>query len=189
MILSLLSWAATYTVFQFFWMPLNSFYRIFYLPPLLLILIYVTDKYIRRYIKALTICVVLMILWNFLFYIYPRSCAAHNDPLMAALRLAERAETGERIYYKNFDTDNWIIRYFNLETKWFPFSGIHDIHPNEAVWVDPSAWELLSSSRTTASCVRLLGEVRSKSDRREIVFRKIMVSDQCRESANGSTDR
>lgn len=170
-------------------MPLNSFYRIFYLPPLLLIFLYVIDKYIRKYIKALIICVVLMILWNFLFYIYPRSRAAHNDPLMAALRLAERAGAGDRIYYKNFDTDNWVIRYFNLETKWFPLSGIHDIHPNEAVWVDPSAWEWLSSSRTTASCIRLIGEMRSKSDRREIVFRKIMVPDQCRENGNSPVGR
>lgn len=189
LISSLLSWVIIYIVFQFFWMPLNSFYRILYLPPFLLMVLYIFDRYIMNYIKVVIICVVLMILWNFLFYIYPRSRVAHNDPLMAALRLAEKVETGERIYYKNFDTDNWVIRYFNFETKWFVLSDIRDIYPNETVWVDPSAWEWLSSSRTTASCVRLLGEMRSKSDRREIVFRKITVFDQCRENANGSTDR
>jgi hypothetical protein len=70
-----LVWAAVYVVFLFFWLPQNTFYRLFYLPALILLLglALASIKNARTGSRALAAFVIVMVLANFLFLTYPSS--------------------------------------------------------------------------------------------------------------------
>ena len=70
-----LVWAAVYVVFLFFWLPQNTFYRLFYLPALILLLglALASVKNARAGSRALAAFVIVMVLANFLFLTYPSS--------------------------------------------------------------------------------------------------------------------
>ena len=70
-----LVWAAVYVVFLFFWLPQNTFYRLFYLPALILLLglTLASVKNTRAGSRALAAFVIVMVLANFLFLTYPSS--------------------------------------------------------------------------------------------------------------------
>jgi hypothetical protein len=70
-----LMWAAVYIVFLFFWLPQNTFYRLFYLPALILLLglALASVKNARPESRALAAFVIVMALANFIFLIYPSS--------------------------------------------------------------------------------------------------------------------
>ena len=64
-------WLATYVVFLFFWLPWNTFYKLFCLPPIIVILAHLLMPYRgpRRY--RLILFVATLALANLGFYIYP----------------------------------------------------------------------------------------------------------------------
>ena len=64
-------WIFVYVGFLFFWMPQNTFYRLFYLPPVVLLAGIGLRQWGGR--RALYAAVALIGTWNFLFYIYPDS--------------------------------------------------------------------------------------------------------------------
>jgi hypothetical protein len=66
-------WLATYVVFLFFWLPSNTFYKLFCLPAIIVIMAYVLREYRgpRRYRLALLVAT--MALANLAFYIFPYS--------------------------------------------------------------------------------------------------------------------
>jgi len=70
-----LVWTFVYVVFLFFWLPQNTFYRLFYLPALILLLGLLLVAAPRRAAKPRTLAafVVAVALANFLFMIYPYS--------------------------------------------------------------------------------------------------------------------
>src|ERR1051325_8876683 len=74
-LLLLLVWTAVYVVFLFFWLPQNTFYRLFYLPALILLLglALAPVKNARAGSRALAAFVIVMALANFLFLTYPSS--------------------------------------------------------------------------------------------------------------------
>ena len=74
-LLLLLVWTAVYVVFLFFWLPQNTFYRLFYLPALILLLglALARVKNARAGSRALAAFVIVMALANFLFLTYPSS--------------------------------------------------------------------------------------------------------------------
>ena len=71
LLLSLL-WIAAYVAFLFFWLPQNTFYRLFYLPALILLLGLALAS-VKDKSGALAALVVAIALANFLFLIYPAS--------------------------------------------------------------------------------------------------------------------
>jgi hypothetical protein len=85
-----LMWAAVYLVFLFFWLPQNTFYRLFYLPALILLLglAFSSMKNANRETRALAAFAIAMTLANFIFLIYPFS---HPQP---SLRTAPKHQTG-----------------------------------------------------------------------------------------------
>lgn len=110
--LSLIGWAAVYTAFLFFWMPQNTFYRLFYLPPLIAVAI-------AAWRPALALRFVpVILLWNFVFVIYPQSRPERNAPLQFAIAQHGRWTPGTPIVFRRFGPDLWTISYFSPGTAW-----------------------------------------------------------------------
>jgi len=70
-----LFWVFLYVVFLFFWLPQNTFYRLFYLPALILLLGLLLASIQDRTSKPRTLAafVIVVALANFLFLMYPFS--------------------------------------------------------------------------------------------------------------------
>jgi hypothetical protein len=82
LLLSLI-WVAVYVAFLFFWLPQNTFYRLFYLPGLIIVfgLALVSIRNPRAESLALAAFVSVVVLANFLFLIYPSSWPAPHTTL------------------------------------------------------------------------------------------------------------
>lgn len=83
LLLSLL-WVFMYVVFLFFFLPQNTFYRLFYLPALILLLglLLAARQNKTAHPRTLTAFVILVALANFLFLIYPDSPIRNQSALI-----------------------------------------------------------------------------------------------------------
>jgi hypothetical protein len=115
-------WIAPYVVFLFFFIPQNVFYRLFYLPAIILILggmlsaIHSSPNHVCRYRAGLL--AVAVFLANLTFSQYPYTQARANPPLAFALSLNKVWSTGTVVYYASPNTDGSLVRYFNPATVW-----------------------------------------------------------------------
>jgi hypothetical protein len=75
-----LVWTFVYQVFLFFRLPQNTFYRLFYLPALILLFGLLLAAIPHRIPRTLAVSVVAVALANFLFLIYPSSLSPHTNP-------------------------------------------------------------------------------------------------------------
>ena len=107
----LLAWVAAYSAFLFFWMPQNTFYRLFYLPPLALLCGVDLDRWGAR--RATYVAFAILGAWNFLFYIYPHSLVETNTVLRGALAMRSLWKPGTWLYLGSFNADEWTILCFN----------------------------------------------------------------------------
>jgi hypothetical protein len=112
----LLLWAAVYVCFLFVWMPQNTFYRLFYLPPLILLAAEVSWSVRGREIAGAA--VVLLFSANFALLIYPGSRVENNPPLACAMRFEPQWPGGTPIVFERFHPDLWTISYFNPQAAW-----------------------------------------------------------------------
>jgi hypothetical protein len=142
-----LLWAVVYLAFLFFWLPQNTFYRLFYLPPLVILLGLVLDA-IPQTGKRRTFATALFIaaagLANFLFLIYPFSHVEKYPPLEFALQMKREWPAGTVIYYAAQNSDEALMRYFNPETQWKPLPP--DLLPDANAWLETSAIDHLSAT-------------------------------------------
>ena len=116
-----LLWSVVYLIFLFFWLPQNTFYRLFYLPALILILglaLSAFPQLSERRTYATALFVIAVALANFLFLIYPSSHVENNPPLEFALRMKREWSPGTIIYYGAQNSDAELVRYFNPGTQW-----------------------------------------------------------------------
>lgn len=113
-----LSWTAVYLVFLFFWLPQNTFYRLFYLPALILLLGLALASFKGPRSWALAVFVAAVALANFLFLIYPFSHVEKYPPLVFALQMNREWPAGTVIYYGAENSDEQLVRYFNPGTRW-----------------------------------------------------------------------
>ncbi len=115
-------WTFAYLAFLFVWLPHNTFYRLFYLPALILLVGIVlatyeqANKQPRRF--RLAFLVLIVVLFNFLFLIYPYSHAQKYPPLAFALEMKEAWPRNTIIFYGAANSDNSLVKYFNEGTKW-----------------------------------------------------------------------
>jgi len=115
-------WIAIYIVFLFFFIPQNTFYRLFYLAPIVLLggtLLNAAGKaqgHVRRYRAALF--VVAMFCANLAFSQYPYTQVRANPPLELALKLNQVWRPGTTVYFALPNSDESLIRYFNPATVW-----------------------------------------------------------------------
>jgi len=119
LLLSLL-WAGVYVVFLFFWLPQNTFYRLFYLPALIIVLglALTSVKNARPKTRALAAFVIAAALANFLFLIYPFSHVEKYPPLAFAQQMNREWPTGTVIFYMDESSDVSLVRYFTPRTRW-----------------------------------------------------------------------
>ncbi len=151
-------WIAVYVVFLFFWLPQNTFYRLFYLPAIVLLFGEipaawgVSDSGKRSY--RLALFVVLMALANFLFFIFPYSHAEKYPPLSAALEMNRTWQPGTVVLYGSENSDNSLFQYFNRETEWKPLPEVDQLETelrksNESgkeVWLEATAIDQLKGT-------------------------------------------
>lgn len=151
-------WASTYLIFLFFWIPMNTFYRMFYLPSFIIligILLCRHDLPEKRKWLAPSF-VVVMAVSNFLFFIYPYSHVRKVTPLELALNMNSIWSKGSVIYYSRMESDNQLIKYFNPYTSWkrVEETEIDDLESEMRtiyeqggdVWMETTAFEEFSRS-------------------------------------------
>ena len=150
-----LLWSSVYLVFLFFWLPQNTFYRLFYLPALILLLglalSALSRSGVRRtYVTALFIAAVGLA--NFLFLIYPFSHVEKYPPLAFALQMQNELFPGTVIYYAAENSDAALVRYFNRLTQWkllpakIPQPGRVSLPPSPPAWLETTAIDRLSAT-------------------------------------------
>ena len=115
-------WIAIYLIFLFFFIPQNTFYRLFYLPALILLAgsflapFELSAQRVRRFRVALFVS--LVVVANFTFSAYPYSLVSTNPPLALAIKLNQAWTPGTRVYFSTWNTDNGLVRYFNPTVSW-----------------------------------------------------------------------
>ena len=170
-------WFGTYAVFLTFWLPANTFYRLFYLPSLLLLFGIILAQHenscagTRTYATALLAG--MMAISNFTFDIFPNSRVQSNPPLEFALKMNQVWSPGTVIFYRTFNTDDWTIRYFNPETIWRHWqpadlsslgAELHDRQLLAAMgkahdptgWLDTTAFDLIDSTTAGREWLRFV---------------------------------
>jgi hypothetical protein len=155
LLLSLL-WTIVYVVFLFFWLPQNTFYRLFYLPALILLFGVALSSLenrvsVRRFRLAALVAAVALA--NFLFLIYPYSHVQKYPPLAFALQMNREWPTAMVIYYAAENSDAGLVRYFNPTTIWkrLPSSALDAeltaiYREGATVWLETTAIDQLRSA-------------------------------------------
>ena len=144
-----LVWTIVYVVFLHFFLPQNTFYRLFYLPAFILLLglglSSLKDKASNSW--RLAVFVAAVALANFLFLIYPFSHVEKYPPLAFALQMNREWPVGTVIVYGAESSDVSLLRYFTPGTKWKPLrpSTIADLEGGTA-WLETSAIDQLAST-------------------------------------------
>ena len=159
LVLLSLVWSGVYLVFLFFWMPQHTFYRLFYLPALILLVGLViaprsADSRPRKF--RLPLIVAVMAISNFLFLIFPYSHEQKFPPLAFALEMNKTWPPGTVIYYALENSDESLFRYFNPSTVWKKLnataptileSELHDIYNKGATaWFEVTAIDRFSAT-------------------------------------------
>jgi len=152
-----LVWLSAYVVFLFFWLPHNTFYKLFCLPAIL----FVAGQWLAQYRgprrHRLALFVATMALANLALYIFPYSRPDYNQALRFATRMRPLWSDGTVVYYSDFTVDDWFIRYFNPQTTWkamdprdsveaFAGRAARDVESGHEVWLDTTAVGILATS-------------------------------------------
>ena len=150
------AWIALYLVFLFFWLPHNTFYRLFYLPAIILLLAVLLKNVERkeRPTWRLGLFTAIVILFNFLFFIYPYSHIEKNPPLSLAVEMNRVWQPGTILYFHSENSDNNLIAYFNPAIEWRPLREVDQVSgelkqlyaEGKTAWLEASAIDQLRSS-------------------------------------------
>lgn len=115
-------WIIGYLIFLFFFIPQNTFYRLFYLPAIIILAGTFLAPYearpnrVRRYRAALLVALVMAA--NLTFSAYPYALVRANPPLALALQLNQAWPQGTLIYFGAWNSDISLVKYFNPQTVW-----------------------------------------------------------------------
>ena len=148
-----LVWAFSYLVFLFFWLPQNTFYRVFYLPALVLLLglvLAALPQMGERRTDVVALFVAAVSLANFLFLIYPFSQVEKYPPLAFAREMNRAWPAGTVVYYAATNSDAQLVRYFNPQTEW----QLLPDQPPSASWLETTAIDRLSATPQGAQWLR-----------------------------------
>ena len=139
-----LVWTIVYVVFLFFFLPQNTFYRLFYLPALILLLGVGLSLLKSRATSSwrLGVFVAAVGLANFLFLIYPFSHVEKYPPLAFAQQMNREWPPGTVIYYGAESSDVSLVRYFTRGTHWKVFQ------PDSIPALEPEIGDVYSQGGT-----------------------------------------
>jgi hypothetical protein len=145
----LLVWIGTYLAFLFVWLPQHPFYRLHYLPALVLLAAPAAERMDRKTLAAIALAV---FSWNFAFLAYPNSRPENNPLLAFALRHKADWPTGTAVIYSRFQPDLWTISYFNPQAEWIAVEpgNLADIEAlkqgHSHAWIDSTAHDAIVST-------------------------------------------
>ena len=166
-------WASVYLVFLFVWLPQNTFYRLFYLPALIVLIgllawiRYPHGEYRPGYrVLALAIAAGLA---NFLFFIFPYSHTQKFPPTRFALEMNAQWHGKTLVYYDAENSDNNLVRYFAPNTTWVQLTDpgtveneMKILSPDWNVWLETTAVDRLASTPEGAEWLKLHGKPNSR---------------------------
>ncbi len=142
-------WAGIYVAFLFFWLPQNTFYRMFYLAPAILL----GASYLP--LLSLRLLCTALFLWNAAFVIYPQSRVENNVVLRFAEEQHDRWPAGTPIAFHIFHPDLWTISYFNPQVSWIGLTtpDIELLESTRAdaerrgqpIWLEATAYDLVTA--------------------------------------------
>ena len=141
-----LLWILTYALFLFFWLPQNTFYKVFGLPGVVLLVASCWEPGREPQARgAGTAFVALLALSNLTLGIIPYSRASSNDIVAFAFSLNQALNPGSVVLFRNLSTDDWFARYFNPQSRWqhAGTAGAIDaeLHAGRPVWLETTAVE------------------------------------------------
>ncbi len=137
-------WIATYAVFLFFWLPHNTFYKLFALPGIVLLIASCwkpgPNPIALPFVALIALC-------NLTFAIVPYSRATANEAVAFAMSLEQHLPNGAMVYYSDLNTDDWLVRYFNPQTTWRQVAAPADVPASDGSnWLDTTAIDRFSRS-------------------------------------------
>lgn len=151
-------WIACYLIFLFFFIPQNTFYRLFYLPAIIILVGTFLTPYlaapghVRRYRAALFVALVMVA--NLTYSAYPYAQVRANPPLALALQMNKVWPQGTIIYFAAWNSDISLIKYFNPQTVWREVNRetlekeMRDLQASDgvAVWLDTTLIDIYQST-------------------------------------------
>jgi hypothetical protein len=155
-------WIAVYVLFLVFWLPQNTFYRLFYLPALILLAgTFIASSKSQTH-SVLALAVGFLFCVNLSSSIYPAAQPALNRTEQFARSLHAVWEPGTTVYGNVYADENLTIKYFNPQVIWKKLwnrAPIEDLDPTlhqtnasgKTVWFDLAALEKLSSEDASFS--------------------------------------
>ena len=155
-----LFWTVVYLIVLYLFVAHHTYYRLFYLPALIILLGLMLDSYqlvsgsSRKY--RLAIFVALFTITNFLTMIFPSTHVQKYPPLAFALEMNQMWPRNTIIYYSSDNADNNLARYFSQGTNWKKLDWKHpeqleqDLRSAQAAgvstWLETSAIDQLAAS-------------------------------------------
>ncbi len=116
------AWIVFYVLFLFFFIPQNTFYRLFYLPALVVLAgtflapYEAAPNHAHRYRVALFVA--MLAVANLTFTAYPYAQVRATPPLALALGLNKSWPKNTVVYFAEWNSDNSLVKYFNPQTVW-----------------------------------------------------------------------
>jgi hypothetical protein len=153
-------WLVVYLVFLFFFLPQNTFYRLFYLPAVILmcgVALAALPKTKSRFFATASF-VVAVGLGNFLFSIYPFSHVEKYPPLALALQMNRDWPPGTVVYYETQNSDDSLIRYFTRASIWKQLPEQFPAELPASAWLETTAIDRVSSTAEGAQWLKLHGQ-------------------------------
>jgi hypothetical protein len=149
-------WITVYVVFLVFWLPQNTFYRLFYLPALILLAGTFEASLKTRSHSILALAIGFLFCVNLSSSIYPAAQPALNRTEQFAKSMQSVWEPGTTVYGNVYADENLTIKYFNPQVVWKKLwnrAPLEDLGPTlhqarasgKAMWFDLAALEKLSS--------------------------------------------
>ncbi|HEV2883787.1 MAG TPA: hypothetical protein VGW36_02955 [Pyrinomonadaceae bacterium] len=160
LLLLCLLWIAVYVVALFFIAAHHTFYRLFYLPAIVILLGLFLDSNADRIASSyrLALFVVALSLSNFITLIFPYSHVQKYPPLVFALERKHDWPRGTVVYYGRANSDKSLVEYFNPGTIWKELdtdkldafeTDVREISARgHAVWLETTAIDELSFNPT-----------------------------------------
>jgi hypothetical protein len=153
------TWILCYNAFLFVWLPFHTFYRLFYLPALVLlvgILLVTKTRMDQTKLRRIALLTAIMATTNFLFLIFPYAHVQKNPPLQLALEMNKVWLPGTIIFYGSSNPDNRLFNYFNPATEWRQLTPaewnklegeLQSMHAQtHSAWLDVTAAEGIAAS-------------------------------------------
>jgi hypothetical protein len=147
-------WMLSYAAFLLIMLPQNTFYRLFYLPPLISLIATIPFRRVCR-VRLLMFLAGIVAFWNFAVLIYPHSKAVSNEVLAFALEHQKDWCQNAVILYGHSHSDLWLISYFNPQVAWIevPAPQVDEMErrrlearaAGNPLWLEGTMYDLLAA--------------------------------------------